>query len=72
VSEITIRAGGQYDETQINVDWNDHNNVSRRTTVLVSVLGQDKPRTLQITVNGVVVATIPADHEREAQSARYL
>ncbi len=58
--EITIHTGCQGDYNKINVAWSDHNNVPQRTTVEVNVQQQDKPRTLEIQINGLIIATVPA------------
>lgn len=57
--EITIHTGLQNSFNTINVDWFDHNGVRQKTVVEVNVLPQDKPRTLEILINGVRLATIP-------------
>jgi hypothetical protein len=43
----------------IYIEWTDHNNVRQNTAMEVNVLPDDKPRTLEIKVNGVVLATVP-------------
>ena len=58
MSELTIHTGCQGDSTRLNVDWFDENNVRLKTIVQVNIQSQDKPRTLEIVVNGVVVATV--------------
>lgn len=59
-AELTISMGMVGDECVIHVDWFDHNNVRHSDTVCISILDQDKPRTLQITVNGKETATCPS------------
>ncbi len=56
--EITIHTGEQGTFNTIHVDWCDHNGVKQKTDIEVNVLPQDKPRTLEIVINGVRVATI--------------
>ena len=63
MSELTWHADGQGDELVINVDWNDHNNVRRATTVKVAVRRQDKPRQLEIVVDGVVLKVVTTGFE---------
>lgn len=57
--EITVHTGCQGEYNTIHVDWFDHNNITQKTDVELIILTQDKPRTLAIRINGVVVATIP-------------
>jgi hypothetical protein len=47
------------DELMFNVDWFDHNNVRQHTEVLMAMQKQDKPRQLEVRVNGVIVAVVP-------------
>lgn len=57
--EITIHTGSQGDRNVIHVDWFDHNNVKQRTDVEIRIQPQDKPRILEISVNGLVVPIAP-------------
>jgi hypothetical protein len=57
--EITVHTGTQGDRSIIHVDWFDHNNVRQNTDVELIMLLRDKPRTLAVEVNGVIVAMIP-------------
>jgi len=59
-SEWTFHTGGQGQTDSIHIDWSDHNNVRQRTELQIVIRPQDKPRTLEIWVNGVVVATVPS------------
>ena len=56
--EITLNTGCAGDSHKCNIDWFDENNVRRKTIVEVNIQPQDKPRTLEIIVNGVIVATV--------------
>lgn len=57
--ELTIHTGIQGDWNTINIDWSDENNVTQKTKIDIIVKDQDKPRTLEIRLNGVTIATIP-------------
>lgn len=59
MSELTIHTGSTGDYHHLHIDWFDENNVRQDTELELHILTQDKPRTLQIRVNGVIVATIP-------------
>jgi hypothetical protein len=59
MAEITIHTGSQGDCNRIHIDWFDHNNVRQETIIDVNVLPQDKPRTLEIVINGVRIGVIP-------------
>lgn len=56
--EITIHTGAANSYNTIHIDWFDHNNVKQETTIEVNVLPQDRPRTLEIKVNDVTLATV--------------
>ena len=60
MSELTVHTGGQGDATTIHVDWFDHNNVRQRTDLVIAIQCQDKPRTLEVKINGVVLAVVPS------------
>ncbi len=51
--EITIHTGCAGDKNTINIAWFDENNVRHATKIEANVLPLDKPRTLEIIVNGV-------------------
>ena len=57
--ELTIHTGTQGDYNKINIDWFNENNVRQKLELEIIVQNQDKPRTLEIRVNGIVLATIP-------------
>jgi hypothetical protein len=63
MAEITIHTGAQGAENTIHVDWFDENNVHHKTTIEVNIQEQDKPRLLEITINGKLVALISAKKE---------
>lgn len=63
MSELTLHTGCAGSETTINVDWFDHNNASQKTTVVVRMQKQDKPRVLEILINGVRLAVVPSKYE---------
>lgn len=57
--EITIHTGTQDDHNKINIDWFDHNNAKQKTVIEINVQSQDKPRTLELLINGVLFCLIP-------------
>lgn len=57
--ELTLHTGFMDERTIIHVDWYDHNNVRQKSEVEIRIQPQDKPRTLEIRVNGAVLATVP-------------
>jgi hypothetical protein len=59
MSELTIHTGGVDSLTTIHVAWFNHNNVRQMTDVEIRIQPQDKPRTLEVRVNGVVLAVVP-------------
>jgi len=59
MNEFTLHTGCQCNRTRINIDWFDENNVTQKTVLDVLVQEQDKPRTLEIMLNGAVIATVP-------------
>lgn len=60
--EITLHTGAQGDRAIIHVDWFDHNNIHRTTDVEIAIQEQDKPRTLEISVDGAAVSVIVSSH----------
>ena len=58
MSEITIHTGNQGDHTGINIDWFDENNVRHQERLAIVVADKDKPRTLFITLNGILIHKI--------------
>ena len=59
MTELTIHTGCMDAQTIIHVDWFDHNNIPQRTEIEIRIQPQDKPRTLELRLNGVVLATVP-------------
>ncbi len=57
--EITIHTGLAGDYNTINIDWFDENSVKQKAVLEVNVLPHDKPRTLVVIINGVILATVP-------------
>lgn len=57
-TELTLHTGAQGHHDLIHLQWFDQNNVPQHTLVEFVILEQDKPRTLEIRVDGVTVATI--------------
>lgn len=57
--EITIHTGFMGDSNTINIDWYNENNVKQKSVIEINVKNQDKPRTLEILINGAKVAEIP-------------
>lgn len=58
MSDLTVHTGLQGDDLALHVEWFDENNVHQCTTIKISVLMRDKPRTLAISVNGVLLAQV--------------
>lgn len=56
--EITLHTGSQGAHTTLHVDWFDEDGVGQVTDIDIIVQDQDKPRTLEIRINGAVVAVI--------------
>ena len=54
--EITIHTGCQGDYNKINVDWLDHNGVHRKEVLEINIQPRDKPRTLELKLNGWLFA----------------
>ena len=59
-TEVTSHTGCAGDSHKCNVDWFDENNVRQNTTAEVNIQKQDKPRTLEVLMNGVIVAVVPS------------
>lgn len=55
-SEITLHTGCAGSSFTIHVDWFDHNNIRRTDHVQIRIADRDKPRTLQVLINGMIVA----------------
>ena len=59
MSELTLHTGCAGSAQIINIDWFDHNNIPQKTQMEIRIRQQDKPRTLEILLNGVVVGVVP-------------
>lgn len=57
--EITLHTGCPGSNDLIHIDWFDENNVHQDTALEIVIRDQDKPRRLEIRLNGETVATIP-------------
>jgi hypothetical protein len=56
--EITLHTGCSGDCNTIHVDWFDENGIRQKTDIEVNVQNQDKPRQLEIILNGALLATV--------------
>ena len=61
--EITLHTGCQIDAMRVNIDWHDENNIHRVVPIDIIIREQDKPRTMEILIDGVV-AYIVDSHNR--------
>lgn len=52
MSHISIHTGFAGDQTTIDIEWYDHDNVRHTTQIMVNIQAQDKPRTLEIEIEG--------------------
>lgn len=68
--ELTIHTGFAGDETVVHVDWYDHDNVPLKDTIVIAVRPNDKPRTIDVLVNDVVVATLEGRKANRSFHAR--
>jgi hypothetical protein len=59
--EITLHTGLQSDRNTVHIDWHDHNNVKHLDKLEINVLSMDKPRTIEIKLNRVVIATLRSE-----------
>jgi hypothetical protein len=59
MDEMTLHTGCAGDTQKINIDWFDHNNVPQKTELVICIRQVDKPRTLEIKLNGVIVGVVP-------------
>lgn len=57
--ELTLHTGIMGENTTIHIDWFDHNNIRQATKLDIRMQPQDKPRTLALRLNGIVLAVIP-------------
>jgi len=60
--EITIHTGMMGDASKINIEWFNGNLETQHTEILAKVKNQDKPRVLEIYVDGVKVSDISDAH----------
>jgi hypothetical protein len=58
MTEITLHTGEPGSRLVVNLDWHDHNNIKHDDRLEIRVLRVDKPRTIQLILNNVIVATI--------------
>lgn len=58
MSDLTLHTGFQGSSNTICVDWFNHNGVRIQNKVELRILPRDKPRTLEILIDGHVVATV--------------
>ena len=58
---MTIHTGLAGEKTKIHFDWFDHNNIRHETVVEVNVPWRDRPRGLEILVNGAKVSEVNAE-----------
>lgn len=63
MSELTVHTGLAGEHTMINVSWFDHNGVTHLTPIEVIVCEHDKPRTVEIWINGIRVGILNSDHQ---------
>lgn len=59
MSELTIHTGSAGSLTIFHIAWFDENGVRQSTELEVIIQDRDKPRTLEIRVNGVRVVEVP-------------
>ena len=56
--ELTIHTGLQGEHSTINLEWHDENNRVLKDEIIIIVKEQDKPRILEILINGVKLTEI--------------
>lgn len=56
--EMTLHTGCAGDRHKLYVDWFSHNGTKQQTVVEINIMDCDKPRILEILVNGRVVDCI--------------
>jgi hypothetical protein len=61
-SEWTLHTGEQNSQHKININWSDQNNLLHRDAIEIRIQERDKPRTLEIRLNGAILATLPSDY----------
>lgn len=54
--DLTWKTGCTGSTFKLDVQWFDHNNISKLTQVVIAIREQDKPRELEVKVGGHVVA----------------
>ena len=54
-ADLVLRTGYPGEIDTITIEWFDHNNVRKIVPLAISVLPQDKPRVLEISVAGEVI-----------------
>ena len=57
MNTLTLHTGCAGDSFDIQVEWFDHNNIRHSDHVAIRIAQRDKPRTLQVVVNGMIVAS---------------
>jgi hypothetical protein len=68
MSKLTLHTGLMGEQDTINISWFDENNVPKANKLDIIVLNRDKPRTLVIAVDGVIVWR--SDSQRLAASIK--
>lgn len=56
--ELTLHTGDMGDCNTIYIEWSDENNIRYKDELNIVIREQDKPRILEIHLNGVKVAEI--------------
>jgi hypothetical protein len=56
--EITIHTGFIGEQNTIHVAWYDENGVDQKTDIELNVKDQDKPRELELIINGLKIVDI--------------
>ncbi len=69
--EITIHTGCMDDRNKINIDWFDENGVRQHNEIEINVKNQDKPRVLDLLLDGEKIQTIYAENESPAQKCSH-
>ena len=62
--ELTIHTGTAGEETIINIDWFNENGVKRKDELRIEINEQDKPRTMEIVLNGVKIGEVKANRKQ--------
>lgn len=61
MTELTLHAGGTGESLTLNVDWTDHNNIFHCNTIVIRIPFQDKPRILEILIDGILAERIDSN-----------